>query len=659
MSIPDARAFLLQELRRLRLADGTIPIFFSSDRDVMQDVRTCRSNFFYGLMLSVLQNADAASRAVLADLSQGLARVVRAEITPQGTVNYWTQDEPLRAVRPYPDDFDTTSCSLAGLIQAGEASSAGALLGGVVRALTSLETREGGPYRTWLVPPNAADVWKDTDVAVNANIAFLLSLHDIRLEPLDTWLSEQIHALAHTSPYYPSVHPVWYFLSRATPDADKETLARHIIAARLVDGSWGNIMETAFALAALRRLKSSTEIILDGQAQLATRLLSAVRIPTGACCMDADEDGHVMYAGSPALTAALCLEALADTAALVEKASVVPPVAQEELAVHASLALISRRAKTLGDPLGSQLRKWSERILQGERGREIPLLPHRFHTSLTSPVMTDAELHMLGAANIYGWIAYTIYDDLLDEEGSGTHLPIANISLRSLGAIYARLVARIPDTGKLYTEVMDDIERANAWEVSRTRIKPFTSLAVLPEYGDFSVLARRSFGHALGPLTILLAAGYGYGSPQFSALSGFFKHALIARQLDDDGHDWEQDLAAGRINAVAALTLRAWRDSGRRLDQLQGHQLDALIQFFWEWVIEEVATCMLDHIRFAEAHLSQLSFLKQDDALRALLVPSRTSAERALQGAREAKAFLTSYQGVRAVSPGPGSEKNS
>jgi hypothetical protein len=45
-------------------------------------------------------------------------------------------------------------------------------------------------------------------------------------------------------------------------------------------------------------------------------------------------------------------------------------------------------------------------------------------------------LPQLSLANMFGWIAYTIYDDFLDEEGSPKNLSIANISTAYLYKIY-------------------------------------------------------------------------------------------------------------------------------------------------------------------------------------------------------------------------------
>jgi len=70
---------------------------------------------------------------------------------------------------------------------------------------------------------------------------------------------------------------------------------------------------------------------------------------------------------------------------------------------------------------------------------QIPLMPFLFHANFgltNEKSILKKDVILLGQANVLGWLAYTIYDDFLDEEGKPELLPLANMYLRRLIYIY-------------------------------------------------------------------------------------------------------------------------------------------------------------------------------------------------------------------------------
>src|SRR5690606_4892465 len=91
------------------------------------------------------------------------------------------------------------------------------------------------------------------------------------------------------------------------------------------------------------------------------------------------------------------------------------------------------------------------------------------------------------------------------------------------------------------------------------------------------------------------------------AVREFFKHYIIARQLNDDAHDWEEDMEKGHINSVGALIVKKWIASSSRHHLERGINLrnkKALQHLLWDGeVIDEVCREIEEHTEKARASL--------------------------------------------------------
>lgn len=68
------------------------------------------------------------------------------------------------------------------------------------------------------------------------------------------------------------------------------------------------------------------------------------------------------------------------------------------------------------------------------------------------------------------------------------------------------------------------------------------------------MLAQRAMGHVIGPLLELRDSDKLH-SQQLAIQRGLEQY-LIARQLNDDIHDWKQDVSVGQITFVVAYLLK-------------------------------------------------------------------------------------------------------
>jgi hypothetical protein len=343
--------------------------------------------------------------------------------------------------------------------------------------------------------------------------------------------------------------------------------------------------------------------------------------PAYAFCCDPVINKKQYYAGSKALTTAFCLEALslfdAHTVNIPSQNSKTDNKAQT---IYNQVVKRARKRFTkLDKDLQSVALKMLEKTIKGDKDKQIVLMPYYFTLALgkRGTKISRDFLISLGLANIYGWIAYRIYDDFFDEEGKPAQLSLANVCLRELTAIYSSIIP------KKFREVMDTLDSANAWEIAHCRFAPkHFPPENIPDFKDFSQLANKSIGHALGPLAILIKLGYNANSKEIKQFLSFFRHYIIARQLNDDAHDWEEDLARGQINAVGAKILRKTKVKSK------------LQEVFWQDVFEDVAATILSHVNQARKSLPTMEDL---------LIPIENSIQKGLKERKDSISFLKTY----------------
>lgn len=261
---------------------------------------------------------------------------------------------------------------------------------------------------------------------------------------------------------------------------------------------------------------------------------------------------------------------------------------------------------------------------------QITLLPFLFREALmkSKKDITDEMIVTLGEANAYGWIAYTIYDDFLDGEGKSELLPIANIALRSLTQIYAEFSLRFVEFKKVFDKLMNRLEAANVWEAAHCKSKK-----EIPEFKNLRILADKSIGIALAPAAILCSLGFSSKSQELQKTLSFFEHFLIAKQLNDDAHDWEKDLKEGQLTPVVVLLMKKTLAFPKR----------SLQEVFWYDVILQICKIIDDNVNEARVELKKTNFTNLK-TLEDLLNPLSHATQKALEERKRTIEFLSSYK---------------
>jgi hypothetical protein len=569
--------------------------------------------------------------------------------------NYWVQHANERKIMPYPNDLDDTFGALAALIRYNHAIVDGEATAAIATMLTSAETKEGGPYRTWLVQtPNGP--WADVDIVVNSTVGYFLSLMGIRLPNIESFVDEMVIRGAAASPYYPNVAPVLYFISRfyknrSVKNAEATQMAiKAICDFRTSRNTYMTPVENAMTITSLINLNAKEKITGLGIEEI-LRVVAREGWKPYAFCIDPVREGKTSYAGASALTAALCTETLVLYKNAMEdkrlKSDDNDKAAKSDATHKKVIARVKNRVYRAEMP--SELRSIVIQEIDATTDAKITTLAYEFRDALgargkaINPKITDH----LALGNLYGWIAYDVYDNILDGEGNPLLLPAAHFFLRSLSHIYETENTATPGCANLFSTIMDTIDNANTWEQKYCRLpcneKEYLP-AKLPPFDDYRNLADRSIGHAMGPLAELLAIGYAANTEEFQTVLALFRRYLIARQLHDDAHDWADDLLRGHVNSVSALVIKAFQNKYK--DQERSRIVDtlpALREIFWKETITAVVALVHKNISAARDARKKSTLIGGTDFLEDALTSLEASAKRTLAERDDTLLFLAHY----------------
>lgn len=626
----------LKRLRELQGLDGSFSSYSSPTLRPFASVKKRETTFFTSTVLLALQAVPSqVDRDALGEKGVNFLLQQRSE---RWSWNYWKRESTATKSIPYPDDMDDTACALAALAAWKSAALNGNALASVTKTLTALEVTPGGPYITWLVSRDAAEVWRDIDVAVNANIAYFLKAQDIVLPGLNQFLEEALSKGLVQSPYYPSSFPVLYFLSRGYAGEARNYIQKNLLATQGESGHWGDPFHTALAVSAL--IYSGYDPALLHEAGRYLRATFATnRWQAYPWCLDPSEEGVKQYAGSEAVTIACCLEALS----LLEpkEHELLPHPLQERVQVY-----MEQRLVVLKPGLRASILPVMQKIVLMNVRLPILTLPAVTQKALgkVAEKVPDSLLIELGAATAWGWAAYTLFDDFLDGAGEPIYLPAAIWAEREMVRIFSQ---SFPVQSRFHSEmqgILDALDAANQWEQEQCRFVAGESLRLtkenIPNYGELDILAERSLGHVLPVIALLYSTQGQKASSTARQMIRFFHHFFIARQLNDDAHDWEEDLRAGHINAVAAAMFVATGEVEGRVEEI----IEQYQVIFWTTTIEQVAQQIRSHLKKAEVILKKAEWLEDPEPFRSMVDPLYRSMEKALHEREQTLQFIKQYK---------------
>ncbi len=630
----------LEYLTTKQEQDGSFLSYLSLKPDIPDTNKPIKTVFMPALILSSLAHIDASQSIAI---REKIVSFLLSQKSDQWTFNFLSQDDPERYIRNYPDDLDDTFCTYIALRAHNPDLITTELLVHMTKLLLATETAIGGPYRTWLAPPDSEKIWLDVDPAVNCNVYHFLNLVTTPPANLSKYIQRLILAQQFTSPYYAPFYPVVYYLARAYKGTDAQKLLEAL--QQKNTNTELSALECALSLSSMACLSSPLASCKPYVLQLLDSQAADGSWPAGAFCTDENKSVGLYYNGCSALTTAFVLEALA----LYQRNHIIfkRPVQNrtKSYQLDGVLGILQKDCQIFENPLKEILNTTLKKITASKNASEITHFAHRFNDSLHTPLKNQSKLlDTLGAANTYGWAAYTIYDDFLDDEGDPLLLPTANVALR-FSYEYFLCAIRNSRFQTHVRQAFGDIDNANTWELQHYRFRTYKKRSItlkpLPDYSDLSPLANRSIGHALGPLAILVKQGVQPDSSSFQAICTAMKHYIIAKQLNDDAHDWQEDFLHGRITYVVAEILKelALPPGTYKFHDL----LPTMQKRFWYHSLTAICHDMKHHLELSRSELAAASVLKKQNVITALMDNIDISIQDTLTKQAQTKQFLENF----------------
>lgn len=510
-------------------------------------------------------------------------------------------------------DLNTTFLAWTALCAYNPALVGGKEIVALLKVLTDCEVQEGGPYYSFLSQSSNSAI----DIGVNINIARFLKLQNVVLDNLNKYIKESFEVKELTSIFYSEKEALLYNLDLLYGDTNGVDIDKQVLA------DWHNDL--------IKKHGTITPFF---------KYISP-------------KYSEAVYIGSNAITVALRLE----LECLADSPNVAIEVDKnlEKKIYDAIIYQVKDNIFEAGTDLRRPLEIIFDKIIKFDQDRQIGLLSYFFKQAIGEKGndISDQVIIDLGVANFFVWIAYTIYDDFLDDEGKPLFLSAANFCLRRYVSIFAELSYDKRDFAKYFNSVMDRLDSANAWEVTHCRAvvcdNVFQIPANIPDYKDFDRLAERSLAHALGPIYLLHVLNQPSLSTDVDNLYHFFKHYLIARQLNDDAHDWGEDMQRGHINGVVSELLREISSEEAQKAYEFTNTIDVekdmpvLQKDFWFKMIPRVTGMVLENVDKSKAYLRAVTLVQKAEAVEKILFTTEKSAAKVISDHVKVEEFLVNY----------------
>ena len=112
--------------------------------------------------------------------------------------------------------------------------------------------------------------------------------------------------------------------------------------------------------------------------------------------------------------------------------------------------------------------------------------------------------------------------------------------------------------------------------------------------------------------------------------------------MDDEAHDWEEDLKAGRINAAVSILLQKAKE--KDVSFFSENDMDYLRKLFWYEVMPIICENMILFLKRAEEALERMEIISDKFVLKNLLERIERSAQKSIKERGEAVSFVRTYK---------------
>lgn len=556
--------------------------------------------------------------------------------------NYWSKRDPIFGSEPYPNDLDDTCLALAAFANYRSQSISGKGLAHLISFLINNETTPGGPYFTWLINIPRQGPWNDVDCAVNTSIAYCLDLQGIRLPNLDNYFQEVLESETYQSPYYCSRLSVLYLMSRVVDKKLYKTLSNAIKVE--LKAPVATLLDKALSAAALIRLGNSQS---DVENLIEAIITAYGNYEADEMIIEKKSINTAITSGCSALTAAACAQALYyfQQSFTPTQTNLLNPESEEDEIHNKVIKNVAKRFAAVGKNIQKIGLEQLARIISQPISREITLVSYHTAQSLGSDLDINEQIN-LGTANLFGWLAYDIYDTCYDTSNVTSALTVANFCLREATTNYYAIAERHTLNWSLITAIFDEVDQSYALEFETSKIHSLICGELKRQITDQTENPTgRSIGHALGPLIIFQINKQ--TKINYQTYKSFFGNYLAAKQLSDDLHDWRDDLKNGLLTQVTRPIL-AELCSHHKATELFNHKTHEheLEEIFWNTVCPNMLTIARGNIQQARSEISALPWKHEPRFFVQLLSQLDQAFDSCLHTYQTAREFISNYNQV-------------
>jgi hypothetical protein len=311
----------------------------------------------------------------------------------------------------------------------------------------------------------------------------------------------------------------------------------------------------------------------------------------------------------------------------------------------------AERFQAFSPALRERAKSTIEKTIHGNRDKQMSLMAYYTKISLgkSGETISDELVADIGLANIFFWAAFIIYDDFWDRDEAADPrlLPIANIFARH----YIDFFIALPDDKEFrpfFHDLMDKLDGSNAWEIENCRTKVEGNIFYiplnLPDFGDYENKYRPASGHILSSVAILTQFGKELKTEDWGNIVSYFKHYLIAMQLNDDAHDWEEDLQRGHLSTVVTLLLNDLKKSGWKKETIDlSIDLPEIKKTFWFVTMPQYVKKALSQTEASRKALGSISIIEDPEPLERIITTTENVARQAERESIDSAALLKEY----------------
>jgi hypothetical protein len=435
------------------------------------------------------------------------------------TVNYFTREFLPQVEFKLPDDVDDTV-----LLATSALKHASFQVENTVLSLLPLEATEGGPYSTWYVQILAdTKKWTDIDPYVNANILHFFASIGINAHNTRTFVLTSIKEKA-TSPYYPYFLYLLYVASKYTYKSNDSEMKEAIMSA-ISNYNFNKLSTTEKLFFCLVKQYCGLNLEDKEYDYIQSLIISDSEIPETTICFDFALRSKQTVTKSSNYTKALLLE----------------------------FAFFNYGTQDSNQKRQKRFTKFTQRLdqyrkylpLQSKDFEENSFDTFSFSIEILGEILKIQKTKVKGSTVIdlslclyLAWVAFTKIDHAVDtntaQDKSG-----ATIWIESLFIVLEKL-----NFSEATTVINNAFERANHHYSAKESIKIYDlSTKSLESYTSLDYIEQR-----MAPFTdtiIALAGALNSISPkQTKSYSLLITNLFKLNQLNDDSHDWKEDLAS-------------------------------------------------------------------------------------------------------------------